>query len=284
MKKFFTLCSLLFVGLVASEAQEINRPQPSPKCEFTQEVGLSKVSVEYSRPSVRGREIFGGLVPFGEMWRTGANASTKIEFSDDVEFGGKKVPAGKYALYTIPNKDKWTIILHKNLTYWGTGGTQYKIEEDAARVDVGAGATKELVESFTIAIENLKVDGADLVLKWANTQVSVPLKVNTDEQMEKQIQAFMNPKPNYRPYYNAASYYHETGKNLSQALAWVDEALKINKGFWISHLKAKIQLDLKDYKGAIETATISMEAAREANNSDYVALNEKLIAKAKAKK
>lgn len=283
MKKFFTLCSLLFAGMVATEAQEINRPQPSPSAEFTQSVGLSKVTVEYSRPAVRDRVIFGDLVPFGQMWRTGANASTKIEFSDDVTIEGKKIPAGKYALYTIPNKDKWTIVFHKNLTYWGTGGTQYKIEEDAARFEVKPMITKTAVESFTIQIENLRVDGADLTLAWADTKVSLPFTVNTDEQMQAQIDAFMNPEPNYRPYYNAAAYYHETGKNLSQALAWVDEALKINKGFWIMHLKAKIQYDLKDYKGAIATANASKNAAMEANNDDYVALNEKLINKASDK-
>ncbi len=283
MKKFVTFLSLCFLTLVASQAQEINRPQPSPLAKISQNVGLSEVEIEYSRPAARGRVIFGDLVPFNEMWRTGANASTKISFSDKVMVKGKELKAGKYALYTIPGASEWTIIFHNNLEYWGTGGTQYKTEEDALRITVPTSKTAAPVESFTISIENLKMDGADLVLAWENTKVVVPFTTNTDEQMESQINAFMNPKPNYRPYYNAAAYYHEAGKNLSQALSWVDEALKINQGFWISHLKAKIQLDLKDYKGAIATAEMSMKAAEEANNNDYVALNKKLIEKAKKK-
>ena len=283
MKKFLTLLSLGLFGMVATQAQEINRPQPSPLAKISQNVGLSEVNIEYSRPSVRDRVIFGDLVPYNEMWRTGANASTKIEFSDKVSINGKDLPAGKYALYAIPGETTWTIVFHKNLEYWGTGGAQYKESEDALRVEVPAKKTTSSVESFTISIDNLKMDGADLTLAWANTKVAVPFKVNTDEQMEAQIKAFMDPKPNYRPYYNAAGYYHEAGKNLSQALSWIDEAVKINQGFWITHLKAKIQYDLKDYKGAIATAQISMKAAEEANNKDYVALNQKLIEKAKKK-
>lgn len=283
MKKFVTFLSLCFLTLVASQAQEINRPQPSPLAKISQNVGLSEVEIEYSRPATRGRVVFGDLVPYGEIWRTGANASTKISFSDKVMVKGKELKAGKYALYTIPGVSEWTIIFHNNLEYWGTGGAQYKTEEDALRITVPTSKTAAPVESFTISLENLKMDGADLVLAWENTKVVVPFTTNTDEQMDAQINAFMNPKPNYRPYYNAAAYYHEAGKNLSQALSWVDEALKINQGFWISHLKAKIQLDLKDYKGAIATAEMSMKAAEEANNSDYVALNKKLIEKAKKK-
>ncbi len=283
MKKLFTTLSLVFGLTVASQAQTIERPAPSPVAKVEQAVGLSTISLEYSRPSKKGREIFGGLVRYNEMWRTGANASTKIEFADDVVVAGTPIKAGKYALYTVPSESAWTIIFHNNLTYWGTGGSDYKREEDAARVTVTPDKLQDVVETFTIQFDALRPDGCDLVLRWDMTEVRVPIALNTDEKMQAQIEAFMNPEPNYRPYYNAAAYYQEVGKNLSQALSYVDEALKINQGFWIMHLKAKIQYDLKDYKGAIETAGKSKKAATEAGNNDYVALNEKLIAKAKSK-
>lgn len=283
MKKLFTTLSLSFAFMVALQAQTIESPQPSPVAKVEQSVGLTTVHLEYSRPSKKGREIFGGLVRYNEMWRTGANASTKIEFKEDVVVAGTPVKAGKYALYTVPSETAWTVILHKNLTYWGTGGADYKRDEDAARVSITPEKLQDEVETFTIQFDKLRPDGFHLVLSWDKTEVRVPITLNTDEKMEEQIKAFMNPEPNYRPYYNAASYYLEAGKNLSQALSYVDEALKINQGFWIMHLKAKIQYDLKDNKGAITTAEMSKKAASEAGNKDYVALNEKLIAKAKGK-
>lgn len=279
MKKLIFSMALL-AGLSATA--QIDTPQPSPLSKVEQNIGLTSIEIEYSRPGVKGRTIFGDLVPFGEMWRTGANASTKITLADKVNIGGVDVEKGTYALYTIPGENEWEVIIHKNTTYWGTGGADYKKEEDAARFKVKAVKSNTNVENLTIGFDNLKDAGADLVLAWAKTKVVIPVKTNTDEKVMAQIEAFTNPKPNYRPYYNAASYFYNNDKDLNKALEWASKATELKSdGFWVYHLKAKIQLKNGDKKGAKATAEKSKELAQAAGNNDYVALNDKLIAKCK---
>lgn len=278
MKKII-LSAFLATSMLVANAQ-VNTPQPSPMGKISQEVGLTDINVEYSRPSAKGRTIFGDLVPFGEIWRFGANASTKIEFSEPVTLNGTAIPAGKYALYAIPNANSWDIIIHKNLEHWGAG--EYDQTADQARFTASPEKTANFVETFEIGFNNLKANSGELQISWANTMVKVLIETNTQDLVSKQIEAFENPAPNYRPYYNAASYYYNSNLDMKKALIWVNKAVEIEpEAFWVMHLKAKIELANGMKKEAIATAVKSKMLAEKAKNSDYVALNNKLIEKAK---
>lgn len=284
MKKSIILTACLAMLVTLASAQ-IKTPQPSPTAKVSQEVGLSKVDLEYSRPSAKGRKIFGDLVPFGELWRTGANASSKITFGEDVKVGGTSVPKGTYALYTTPGERQWEVVLYKNTTYWGTPEpAEYKMDEIAAKVTVPVVALKDAVESLTIAIGNLKNNGADLEISWENTKVAVPFTVDTDSKVMADIKTQMEG-PSANTYYSAARYYFEENKDLKQALAWVDQSLaKGGDKFWILRLKANIQAGLGMYKDAIATAEKSSDLAKKEGNADYQRMNAKSIEEWKMKK
>lgn len=282
--KIKSILSLSVLVLSAATAvAQIKTPAPSPVQTIKQDIGLSEFEVSYSRPSAKGRVVFGDLVPYGKMWRTGANASTKLKFNDALMFNGVKVEKGEYALYTIPNATEWTVVLYKDLSCWGVC-EEYKPEMEAAKFVVKSTALTSPVETFTMSLENVTNNGATLRISWAKTAVDVKIENDVDSRVMAAIDAFANPKPDYRPYYNSASYYLETKKDLGKALDWSNKALAINPTFWIMHLKAKIQFEMKDFSGAIATAEESKKAAQKEKNDDYVALNDKLIAKAKTGK
>ncbi|MCJ8167257.1 DUF2911 domain-containing protein [Pontibacter sp. E15-1] len=276
----FCLSAALMFGAGATQAQGIKMPAPSPSQKVEQVVGLSTVSLDYSRPAVKGREVFGGIVPYGKMWRTGANASTKIKFSEDVTIEGNKIPAGEYALYTIPGKDEWTVIIHKNTKHWGDGGTDYKQTEDQARFTVKPQQNPRKVESFTINFTNVKADASDVEILWDNVIVPFTVKTDVDSKVMAQIQkeAIDNANADPNVYAAAASYYLETNRDLKQAQNWMKKANAKDPKYWNMHTQAKIEAKMKDYKAAIKTAEQSMELAKKANNADYVAMNEKAIA------
>ncbi|MDX5347186.1 MAG: DUF2911 domain-containing protein [Hymenobacteraceae bacterium] len=292
MKKIFigaAMMALFFSAPVLTEVQAQNRiemPQPSPLSTVSQKIGLAEVTVTYSRPSMKDRKIFGDLVPYNKMWRTGANASTKIKFSDDMLVEGQKVPAGEYALYTIPGQNEWTVVLHKNLKHWGDGGPDYNQAEDQLRVKVKPKKTPQPVETFTIDFANLTTESAEMQLMWENVMVPVTLKNEVDSKVMAQIQEKVVKGTNVDPglYYSAASYYYNNGKDAKQALEWVKKANEKDPKFYTLHMQAKIEAKTGDYKNAIKTAEKSMKMAKEANNPDYVALNEKAIAEWKNKK
>jgi hypothetical protein len=276
------LVTLSALSILFSNAQ-ITTPQPSPLSTVTQKIGLTDLEIEYSRPSAKDRKIFGELVPFNEMWRTGANASSKISFSTEVEINGSKVPAGKYALYTIPGETKWTIILHKNLEYWGTGGDDYKLEEDQIRFEVSSNSKYPVkIETLTINISDVTSTSCNVELLWENTQVQFGIKVSYDEIVMKQIEEAMIVSP--RNYYLAARYYYENGKDMDQALEWINLALKNGQEqFWVVRYKALILAELGKYEEAIATAERSLELAKAANNDHYVQMNEESIEEWKKK-
>ncbi|MBV6442988.1 MAG: DUF2911 domain-containing protein [Haliscomenobacteraceae bacterium CHB4] len=283
MKKLFYLTALLLLVAYAPALAQIKTPAPSPVCKVNQEVGLIKVDLEYSRPSAKGRKIFGELVPFGEMWRTGANAATKVTFSDDASVGGGKLPKGTYALYTIPGEKEWSVIFYKNTNFWGTPGKDYKEEDVAARVTVPAQSLRDAVETLTMNFNNLRNNGADLEISWEYTKVVVPITVDTDSKVMADIKATLDG-PSAGAYYAAARYYYEEKKDMAQALAWVDKSLeKGGEKFWIVRQKALIQAELGRYKDAIATAEKSTELAKADGNSDYPRMNDKSIAEWKKK-
>jgi len=278
MKNFIISILAIFTLNTSLNAQGIKTPAPSPTQTIKQDFALSSIEVVYSRPNIRGRVVFGDLAPFGKLWRTGANAATRVTFGEDVKVGGVALKAGTYVLYTIPNKDEWEVIFNKGLNNWGIDG--YKAEEDVAKFKVKPIALANSVETFTIEIANLTASSADLEISWEKTAIAIPVTADIDGKITKAIETAL--AVDSRPYFQAASYYFETGKDLNKALAWADKAVEQTpKAFWIMHLKAKIQAKLGNKAVAIETAKKSIELAKEANNMDYVALNEKLIASMK---
>lgn len=280
MKKITMLASAALMLVSMSAMAQINMPQPSPMGKVEQRVGLTDVKIEYSRPSKKGRAIFGDLVAFDKIWRTGANASSKISFSTDVNVNGTLVPAGQYALYTIPGASEWTIILNKDLTLWGEDG--YDQAKDQLRFTARPMALAYEVESFTIGFTNLTSSSAHVELSWDKTAVSFAITTEVDALVMADIKAKLSENPGL--YHQAASYYYENKKDLNQALAWSTKACELRKeAFWMSHLKAKIQFELKDYKGALATAESSLAVATAATNDfGYKAYNEKLIKEIKA--
>lgn len=269
----FALCSY------SATAQQIKVPAPSPTQTVKQAFGLGEVTLDYSRPLARGRVIFGDVVPYGKIWRTGANATTKITFSDDVMVEGKYVKAGTYGLYTIPGQSSWEVMLTKDLTMGGNV-SNYKTEDEVLRVRVEPRANTRMVQSFTMNLDNVAANSATLQLMWERTLVPIKIKTEIDSRVMKNIESVMKVEDS-RPYFQAANYYYDNDKDLSQALTWANKAIEQNQAFFVVHLKAKILMKMKNYNGAIEAAQESLSLARDAKNDDYVRLNETLIASAR---
>lgn len=273
MKKIlFTAIAAL--SLVISDAQ-LRTPAPSPSQTIKQDFGLSSVELSYSRPAMKGRKIFGDLVPFGKVWRTGANNATTLTFGEEVTIGGTKVPAGKYGLLTIPDKKSWTIIISKQTDV--TSPAAYKQDQDVVRVEAKTMEMNSTMESFTIQFADVKPTSCELHIMWDKTAVALPISVDVEKKVMAQIDQLMN-KDN-RPYFNAAMYYMENGKDLNQALSWFDKAVEINpSAFWIHHQRANCLAKLGKKAEAKTAAEKSKELAAAAKNDDYVKLNEKLLA------
>lgn len=274
-----TLVALAIAAAVTANAQSISFPQPSPTASFSQNFATSKIEVSYSRPSAKGRKVFGDVVPFGKLWRTGANGATTISFGEDVKLNGSDVKAGKYGLLSIPGESEWTIIITKDLTV--TSEDAYKKENDVARFQVKPSKLNYSVETFTIEVSNMKNNEASLDLKWENTAVSIKVTADYDARIAKQIEEVM--AKDTRPYAGAANYYLETGRDLNKALDWMNKAIaSYPKAYWNLLAKAKIQVALKDYNGAMATSMESWTLAKEGNNDAYVKMNEELQAQIKA--
>ena len=274
MKKLIA-AAVLSAVLCTTNAQPLRTPAPSPTQTIKQDFGLASVELSYSRPGIKGRKIFGDLVPYGKVWRTGANNATTITFGEEVNIGGVKVPAGKYGLVTIPDQNEWTVIITKQLNV--TSPADYKQDQDVVRVKVKPEQLPFPIETFMMVFDNVKPSTMDLIMLWENTVISIPIKSDVETKVMAQIDNIMN-KDN-RPYFNAAMYYMDNGKDINKALAWFDKAIEQNpKAFWVYHQKANALAKLGKKAEAKSTAMKSMELAKEAKNDDYVALNEKLIA------
>ncbi len=270
MKQIFAI-ALVAISL-NSFAQAVKMPAPSPGQTIKQDFSLSFIEVNYSRPVIKGRTIFGDIVPFGKLWRAGANNPTKVTFGEDVKVAGKDLKAGSYQLMIIPTAKNWEIIFNK-----GTNGVfNYHPEEDVLKVTVPTNSLASSVESFTIQLGQVIANTCEIQIMWEKTSVSIPVTTEIDAKIAASIEKAMSVDT--KPYFESASYYFETGRDLKKALEWATKASEANpSAYWVMHLKAKIQAKLGDKVGAKATALKSIELAKAGKNEDYVSLNQKLI-------
>ncbi len=271
------LIALVIVITQFTLEAQVKTPQASPKATINQVVGLTDVEIAYSRPSARGRVVFGNLVPFGKLWRTGANENTTISFSDDVIIDGKTLKKGTYALYTIPNIQSWDIIFYSTTDNWGNP-KEFKEENIALKTSVKEETLSKPIETFTIGISNVDSNFAHLDIYWENSHVALKFEVPTQKKATESIErAFAGPSAN--DYFSAAQYFYQFDGDINKANAYIDKALDLSadKPFYYLRLKSLIQAKQGDKKGAIETAKISLLAAENAGNQDYVKMNKDSI-------
>lgn len=273
MKKHLLLvCSIILMS--AAYSQQIKTPAPSPTQTIKQDFGIGSIELSYSRPGAKGRKIVGEIVPFGKVWRTGANSATIITFSDDVKIGDSTIKAGKYGLLSIPGEKEWTLIITKDLNV--NSPSLYKKENDAVRYTAKVNNLNDKVETFTMQFGDITKDSIKLDLMWEKTMVSLPITTNTDVKVMSQIEnAFFKDN---RPYYSAASYYYDNNKDMKQAMEWVNKAIESNsKAYWQHLLKARIALKLNDKATAKASAEKTRQLATDAKNEDYIRMANELL-------
>lgn len=276
MKKLlFFVCMALISSIGFAQ---IDTPAPSPSQKIEQMVGLTNVTLEYSRPSMKGRKIFGDLVPYDKMWRTGANANTKITFGNDVKIGGSEVKAGTYAIFTKPGAQSWEVYFYADANNWGTP-PNWDETKVAAKVKAQVQPMPMNVESFTMSLDDVKNDSANLGIMWENVYVGVPIGFMTDKLVTASIEKVMNG-PSANDYFNAAVYYFTADKDINKAKSWIDKAIAMSDSpaFWYYRQQSLIYAKSGDKKGAIAAAQKSLQLATEAGNDDYIALNQKSLA------
>ena len=278
MKK--NLLALLLVGAVAMVNAQVKTPQPSPAASVKQAIGLSEVVVEYSRPSANDRKVFGNLVPMNQLWRTGANGSTDITFGQEAQFNGVKVPAGKYALYTMPSGGEWEVVLYKDTEQWGAP-KQLDDKLIVAKTKVKALKNPLFVETFSIDFNDLKTDQANLIMSWENTMVKVPIVMDSKKQVLESINSTLSTKEaKASDYHQAASYYLQEKMDLKKALEYATKANEMQPDvFYMLKLKSEIEAANGMKKEAIATAAQSLALAKKAGNDDYVKMNMDNMAK-----
>lgn len=275
MKRLYIIVFLI-ISHFAVEAQ-VRIPEMSPKAVVKQVVGLTDVEIIYSRPSARGRSVLGNLVPFGQLWRTGANNNSTISFSDDVVINGKTLKKGKYAIYTIPNIQSWEVLFYTTTDNWGTP-KDFDESKVALKTSVKEEALTKTVETFTIGINNLDTSSATLDISWENSYVSLKFEVPTKKLAIASIEkALAGPTP--EEYYTAAQYYYQSNSDITKGRAYIDKAVEMSKNvpFYYLRLKSLIQAKEGDKKGAIETAKWSISASEAAGSKEYVEMNKASI-------
>ena len=280
---------LIILALIASFSinAQIKKPNLSPRIKSEHQVGLANITLQYGQPNKQGRVIFGKLIPYEKLWRTGANSSTKITIDREVSLANNKIPKGTYGLYSIPGKKEWTIIIHKNSRLWGAGG--YKQENDLIRFKVPVTKLEDTVETFTIYFEGFNANGGNMVIAWENTKISIPVFVDSDANILKEIDEKINnatSKVSPQTYFDAALFYYEKKIQLKKANQWFDKAIELRpNAYWYVYYKAELAYYLKDYKTAKTFAQKSLDAAKKSPSSDfgYIAKNELLLEKIKSK-
>jgi len=251
MKKTIYSIALLLVSAITINAQDFKIPEPSSKQSIIQDFGLGKITLTYSRPNVKGRKIFGEVEPYQLVWRTGANYATTLQLSDEVTIEGNKVPAGTYALFSIPGKDEWTIILNKTAVQWGA--YSYKEADDFLRFKVKPAKMSGLTETLTMGFDEMNINTGVLHIRWEHTDIPIRFETDVDKQVMAGIDAAM--KGEKKPYYRAAIYYYNHDKDMNQAFEWIDAQDKAQPNSYnVKYWKARVQLKKGDKKGALATA------------------------------
>jgi hypothetical protein len=275
MKK---LIMLTFVFAITFNVNaQIKSPQASTLQTINQMVGLTNIELSYSRPSMKGRTIFGGLVPYDKLWRTGANENTKITFDKDVKIGSKDIKAGTYAIFVKPNAQTWEVYFYSDSSNWGTP-PEWDAEKVVATVKANVVPMPMGIETFTITFDDITNDSTNLGILWENVYVAVPISFMTDSQVTENIESVMSG-PSSGDYYTAAVYYLNADKDIDKAKNWIDKAIEMREkpAFWYYRQQSLIYAKAGDKKGAIKAAKESMKLAKEAGNDDYVALNTKSL-------
>lgn len=279
MKYLFS--TLFFFATIIAFAQDL--PQASPISKVEQRIGLTDVTIKYSRPSIKGRKVWGDVVPYKAVWRTGANACTIISFSDNVSINSQAVPAGEYSLFVIPTETDWTVILNKNTKLWGSDG--YKQEEDVVRFTVKPDMNAAFVETMLFAFDNIKIDGADLSLMWEKMKLTFRINIDTDTKAIVNIKkAVAEAENTYRTYNASATYLLDANKDFPQALDWAKKSVAMQEKFWNVYTLSRAYAANNMYKEAILTAEKSLKLAQESKQEAYIKLNQKNIEEWKKKK
>jgi hypothetical protein len=277
MKKLLLIAFVFAISLNINA--QIETPAPSPFAKIEQKVGLTDVTLEYSRPNMRGRTIFGDLVPYSTLWRLGANANTKITFSDDVTIGESVLKAGAYAIFVTPNAESWDVVFYADASNWGTP-QEWDDSKVAAKVSVEVYPMPMKIETFTMTFDDLTSGSAVLGMLWENVYVGVKFDVPTDAKVSSSIERTM-AGPGAGDYYSAAVYYLQEGKDIKQAQTWIDKAIAMagdKVAFWQLRQQSLIYAKAGNKKGAIEAAKKSLAAAEKAGNADYVKMNKESLA------
>lgn len=276
MKKIIT--SFAFCAFMLAVNAQVQTPQASVSTELEVTVGLTEIDIEYSRPNVKGREVFGNLVPYGQIWRTGANKNTTISFSDDVVIDGQTLKAGKYAIYTKPEKDNWEIYFYTDTENWGNP-EKWDDNKVAAKTTAKVINLPMKIETLDISIGDIQNDNAKLGILWDNVYVETKIEVPTDKKVMASIDKTMKGSPTAQDYMSAANYYFTTDKDIQQAKKWMDEGMKMNKDpkYYQLRQQSLIYAKAGDKKGAISLAQKSLDAAKKAGNADYIKMNEDSI-------
>ncbi len=283
----FITGSVLATGLFAqAPAPKLAFPDASPAGTIKQRVGLTDIEISYNRPGMKGRTVFGGLVPYGEVWRTGANTATKITFSTEVKLNGTAVPAGTYELFTIPGQSEWTVIIHKNMSQWGAYA--YDAKNDIARITAKPTANANAVETLSLGFAELHSNSATLFISWEKTRVAVKLEVDVVGQLVPQIEAVMASADAKKPYFAAAMFYFENDLDLKKAAGWMDAAIAERPNqMWMIYRKGLILAKMGDKAGARAAAQQSLDLVKSDDKSpaslkdEYTRLNNALIASLK---
>jgi hypothetical protein len=273
-----TLSVFFALGFGLLSFSQIQGPRLSPQAKVEQKIGLTDVKIEYYRPSKSGRVVFGDVVPFNEIWRTGANENTKFTSSDAIVFGKDTLKAGTYAIYTKPSEKSWEIYFYSDYSNWGTPD-EWDDAKVVLKIAAAVSSSADVIETFTMGIDNITTSTATLLFSWDKTRVSVPFSVPTKSKMQASIDKTL-AGPAANDYYAAADYYFNAKLDMKQALVWIDKYISMKGSdtpYYVYRKKALIQAELKDYKGAIETAKMSSESAEKAGNKEYIEMNKKSI-------
>ncbi len=270
---------ILFLSSYSTRGQ-IEHPKASPFSTVEQQIGLTHIKVEYSRPAARGRELFGGIVPYGRIWRVGANESTKFTSDTEIKVLGNRLPPGTYALYAFPEEDGWEVAFHTNTTHWGDGRTAYDPAEDAFRIKVAPRKEEGWQENFQISFDSIHHNGALMLWKWGHTVIPIPLEVDTEQTLRTTIKKSLEGDPTPQTYYEAARYLQEEGLDTEKALDYVQTAIDLGGDtYYFYRVRSLLQARMGLYRDAISSAERSLELADAEGKDEFVRMNRENIIK-----